>query len=306
MNKSLGFCLLLAIAASKVIHAADTPETLLIRQVLNNDRFAMRRGIEHLDLALSGYADNFVVYAGNNTGDPRGWSLLHENKETFAAAHETNLKTNRFDFIRTVPHILVGDKKAIVTTIDSGQVIDRQNGTIRELNSQRLWIFRKIEEAWLATAIVQSLGDSLDGASQPSAEAPEIKKLLEREKAGWEDGSPTSIIGLFDEEFIGYDGKDKHRPASWSILFNNALEMEKWLNKRLSNTLYKINREILYATVGANGQEALAVTSERVSTAYGEIGPVTHERDRYVLWTMSRSSGSWKITNMLYNLGLDD
>ena len=306
MKKSIGFCLLFAIVTAKVAHAADTPETLLIRQVLNNDRFAMRRGIEHLDLALSGYADNFVVYAGNNTGDPRGWSLLYENKETFADALEADLKANRFDITRAVPHILVGDKKAIVTTIDLGQVIDRQNGTIRELNSQRLWIFRKIEENWLATAFVQSLGNSLDGASQPSTDAPEIKNLLEREKAGWEDGSPASIIGLFDEEFIGYDGKDEHTPVSWAILFNNALEMEKWLEKRLRNTQYKINREILYATVGKNGQEALAVTSERVSTGYGEIGPVTHHRDRYVLWTMSRRSGSWKITNMLYNLGLTD
>ena len=306
MKKLIGFCLLSVVVAGTAVNAADTPETLLIRQALNNDKFGLRRGIDHLDLALSAYTENFVAYAGNNTGDPRGWSVLHEGKENFAAALEADLKANRYDIDRTVPFVLVREKKAIVTTIDSGQVIDRQTGASRTLNAKRLWTFIKIEDKWLATAFVQDLGDSLDGTHQPSIDAPEIKDLLDREKEGWEDGSPGAIMGLFEEEFIGYDGTDTHAPATWTILFSNALELEKWLDKRLRKTQYTINREILYTTVGKNGQEALAVTFDRLSTGYGDIGTVTHQRDRYVLWTMSRRSGSWKITNMLYNLGLAD
>jgi hypothetical protein len=69
---------------------------------------------------------------------------------------------------------------------------------------------------------------------------------------------------------------------------------------------YSINREVLYTTVGENRKEALAVTLDHLSTGYEEFGPAIHQQNRYVLWTLSRRSGSWKITNMLYNLGLSD
>ncbi len=306
MKKLIGLCMLAAVLAATAVRAAETPETVLIRQALNNDKFGLRRGIDYLDLALSAYAENFAAYVGHNTADPRGWSVLYEGKEAFARILEADLKANRYDMERAIPFILVREKKAIATTVDSGKVINRQTGASHPFKTQRLWTFIKIEEKWLATAFVQDIGDTTAGPRQPSMDAPEVQLILQREKEAWEDGNAGAILGLFDEEFIGYDGKDEHAPASWIILFSNALELEKWLGKRLKTAQYSINREVLYTTVGENRKEALAVTLDHLSTGYEEFGPAIHQQNRYVLWTLSRRSGSWKITNMLYNLGLSD
>ena len=303
MKKLINLCLLAAVFAGTAIHAAETPETLLIRRSLDNDKFGYRRG--DLELALSAYADNFVVYQGNNTADPRGWSVLHEDKEAFAQALATDFEKYRYEIERTVPLITVREKKAIAATLDSGLVINRQTEASQPLKVRCFWTFNKVEDEWLATALVHDLGDTTAGPHLDSADAAAIIDLLQREEEGWEQGDAGGIVDLFDAEFIGYDGVETSAPATWKILFSNAAELDKWLSKRLAHTTYKIDRKVLYTAVGKDDKEALALTREKLTTGY-ESGPVEHRKNRYVLWTLSQRSGSWKITNMLYNLGLPD
>ena len=285
--------------------AADTPETLLIRQALNNDRFGLRRGIEHLDVALSAVAVDFVVYAGHNTLDPRGWQILHEDREAYATALSADLKTNQYNIERAVPHILVLEKKAVATTLDSGYVVNRQTGERQFIRSQRIWTFSKFDEEWLATSFVSDAGDTTAGPRHPSIEDTEISEILEENRDSWKSGSAGSIAGLVDESFTGYNGVAAFKPASWTILFADAATFEKWVTRRVDRTTYDMERQLLYTTVSPNRKEALAVTLDRVSTKY-EAGQAVHELDRYVLWTLSRRSGSWKVTSALYDLGLAD
>ena len=81
--------------------------------------------------------------------------------------------------------------------------------------------------------------------------------------------------------------------------------MEKWLDKRLPYVQYDLDREVLHAALGPKGSEALAVTRETVAITHAK-GPAKHSKDRYVLWTLSRRSGTWKVTNMLYDLGITE
>ena len=81
--------------------------------------------------------------------------------------------------------------------------------------------------------------------------------------------------------------------------------MEQWLDKRLERTSYKVDRRVVFTSVDANQREALALTSEKLTTTY-EKGDAAPSIDRYVLWTLSRRTGDWKITNMCYNIGIDN
>ena len=296
------FCLLLAPSANKRAHAAETPETILIRQALSNDISGYRRA--DAELALKTYGEHFVAYQGHANGDPRAWTVLHEGRDALAEQMNNDLKARRYEVTRTIPFILVRTTHAIVTSIDSGQVVDRTSGESTPIRIQRLWTFLKTEDDWQATAMVADLGDSLLPATSSGANG-DITDLLQRESQAWEGGNPSDILGFFDEHFTGYDGRTTFKPATWKIAFSGAEEMEKWLDRRLPYAKYNLDRKILHATVGSSGNEALAVTRETVAVTHSK-GPAKHQKDRYVLWTMSRRSGSWKITNMLFDLGLVD
>jgi len=289
--------------AATSLHAAETPETILIRKSLNDDKFGRRRG--DVDLVLSAYAENIVVYEGNNTIDPKGWSVLYENLPAFKASIQEDLKIHRYELERTVPFILVREKKAIVTTQDSGRVINPQTGESSLLKTESFWFFSKIEDTWKATSFVHGIGDSttIGNVQLPSDSVPKILELFKREEQAWEDGSAGTIASLYSETFTGCDAIDKLGPASWKIIFASFEELEGWVSKRLNNTSYQIDREILYANLSKGNQEALALTRETVTTAYNS-GPITHSIDRYVLWTLSREAGDWQITNMIFNFGL--
>jgi len=282
--------------------ADETPETLLIRQALDSDKFGHRRG--EVDLALAAFAPRVVVYAGNRSADPRAWTVLHEDRESLEAAVAQDLRANRYDIERLVPFIHVRGKQAMVTTVDSGQVVDRQSGAGRPLRTERLWTFAKFEDKWLATGVVLDLGAEPLPAAQGSAPA-QIAQVLQEEEAAWEKGSASAIAGLFDENFMGGDGAGQLRPDKWVLLFSGAEELEKWLEKRLQRTRYTIDRQLIHAYMSPAGGEALALTRDQVRATY-EGGPATHELERAVLWTLSRQSGSWKITGMFYRLGLPE
>lgn len=298
MKKTALFLALLALPAL----ADETPETLLIRQALDSDKFGHRRG--EVDLALAAFAPRVVVYAGNRSADPRAWRVLHENREALERAVEQELRANRYDHERLVPYIHVRGRQALVTTLDSGQVVDRQTGESRPVRTERLWTFAKFEDKWLATGVVLDIGSELLPPAQGSAPA-EIVRVLKEEEEAWEKGSAGAIAGLFDENFIGGDGAGQLSPDKWVLLFSGAEELEKWLEKRLQRTRYAIDRQVVHAYLSPAGGEALALTREQVFATY-EDGPATHRLERSVLWSLSRQSGSWKITGVFYRLGLPE
>ena len=300
MNRSILFCLI-ALALPLVPALADeTPETLLIRQALDNDKFGRRRG--EVDLALSAYGPQEVVYTGQRSADPRAWQVRYEDREAFKGAVEQELRANRYEIERQVPYIHVRGKKAIVTTLDSGQVVDRASGAIRPFRSTCLWYFTKIEDKWLATGVVQDTGAEMPApASGQTVE--EIVAVLREEEAGWEKGSVSALTGLYGDDSIIMDAGGLLSPDKWVLLLGATDELEKWLEKRLQRTRYQLDRQVVYTYLSAGGKEALALTREQVTATY-ENGPANHQLERWVLWTMSRRSGSWKITSALYRLGL--
>ena len=293
------FVLLALLPFAGESRAGETPETILIRQSLSNDISGYRRA--DAELALSAYDERFVAYRGHANGDPRAWTILHENRDALQSQMATDLQARRYEVNRTVPFIAVRTTHAIATSIDSGQVVDRQSGAATPVQIQCLWILRKTEDDWLATAMVANLGDSLL-PTVPGING-DIAELLQRESQAWEEGSTAGILGLFDEHFTGYDAHATFKPATWRIAFSGAEEMEKWLDKRLPYVQYDLDRQLLHAAV--SGDEALAVTRETVAISHTK-GPAKHQKERYILWTMSRHSGAWRITNMLYDLGLTD
>ena len=285
--------------------AAETPETILIRKSIDDEKFAKRRG--NAEQMLASYAEQITVYEGHGTIDPRGWSVLHESRSDLGRSLPIQLEAKRFDFDRTMPFILVlipQHKKAIATTIDSGVVIDRATGKSEPLREERLWFFDKVDDEWLVSGYVQNLGDSTTvGTIRPFDPVPELSELLERERKAWELGSPGSIAGLYAENLAAYSGEKNVYPAKWKIIFGHTDDWERWLTKRLRSAKYKIDRNVVYATLGGNGQEAVAVTRERVTTTYG-TGPAKHSLDRHVVWLASRKSGAWKINQVFYDVGL--
>jgi ketosteroid isomerase-like protein len=292
--------LLLGLCNLGRIDAGETPETILIRQTLSNDLYGHRRG--DAELVLTAYDQNFAAYAAHGSADPRAWSIVHESREAFASVLASDLAANRYETERTIPSIQVRASVATATTVDSGQVIDRQSGAARRIRTRRFWTLLKREDRWRVTAVVENLGDST-ATITASEHTGEITAVLEREKEAREAGDSAAITALFAEHFSGYNGKNVLTPATWQLIFNGSEELEKHLNRRLPYVHYRLDRHMLHTHV--RGQEALAITREKISATH-ERGEVQHKDERYVLWTLSRRSGSWKITNMLYNLGLDE
>ena len=76
------------------LHAAETPETILIRRVLDNDKFGLRRG--DAELALSGFSEKLVVYDAHQSPAPQAWTIEHTSLDLFATTLETDLQTRRY------------------------------------------------------------------------------------------------------------------------------------------------------------------------------------------------------------------
>lgn len=283
--------------------AAETPETILIRQTLGTDLSGHRRS--DADLVLANYDENFVAYDAHGSTDPRAWTIKLEGRASFAGQLKTDLQKYRYETERTIPSIQVRADIATATTIDSGQIVDRQSGAARTIYEKRFWTLFKSEERWRATAVVIGLGDDAPVPAKKGANNGEISAVLQREKQGREGGDTAAITALFTEHFRGYDGRNSLNPAAWKLIFSGTEELEKNLAKRLPHVTYHIDRQILQTQVGAQGNEAVAITREKVSTQHAR-GEVQHAIDRYVMWTLSKRDGSWKITNMLYNFGQPD
>ena len=279
---------------------AETAETVLIRQALEKDRSGMRRG--DAELVASAMAENFVHYDARGSVDPAGWTIPHEDLASYAGDLETDLQARRYDISRTVTFLHVYKQKALVTTVDSGWVQDRATEERQPYARTSLWTFRKLDEEWLATGLVSALGDSASGPAPAGSAAPEaLSSFLMGEAADWTDGDAGGVLDHFDEEFVGYDSYTSSNPAKLVVIFGNAEEFEEWLRERLSLVDYTVERSVVSAKLGAGGTEAIAITDETVSVAHRQ-GTATSERQRRVVWTLSRRSGAWKVTNMFLHM----
>ena len=292
-------CLVALNFLGSIAWAAETPETVLIRQVLSTEKSGHRRG--NADVAIQAYADHVVVYEGHHSADPRGWTVLRENRAALARALAADFEHRRYDLNRTVLFILARNDKAIVATQDSGLVIDRQSDTSRPLDMYRLWTFTKDDDHWLAVSVFQNIADTTAVAPAPAASATEIAAILEREAEAWQNKDIGAIVAAVDEDFVAYDAYHLMDRTKWRIAFSDAEEFEAWLEKRLTYANYTIDRRAIYTHLGENGLTALALTEETVSVSY-EKGSAIHSMKRFVFWGLSRRSGAWKITQLLANL----
>lgn len=289
---------MLLLASNLVSEAAETPETILIRQTLSADLSGHRRG--DAELVLSAYDEHFAAYSGNNSSDPRVWQIRFESRPSFAASLERDLQSHRYNTERTVPKIQVRGDVATATTIDSGQVINRQSGDVKPLYEERFWTLLKREDRWLVTSFVANLGD--ESSTLDTATNTEVQALLEQEEKARENGDQSGLLSLYAEYFSGYDGLDSLDPASWKLIFSGTQEFEKYLAKRSPHVTYQIDRQLLSTQIGPEGLEALAIGREAVTVTH-KRGDAEHSLQRDVMWTLSKRDGDWKITNMLYNLG---
>ena len=284
----------------ETVEAADTAETVLIRQTLEKDRFGRRRG--DVELIRSSYHEDFVAYDGHDLADPVGWTVSHEDPDSYMEALASDLADKRYDVDRTVLFLTVLENMAIGAVVDSGDVIDRSLGTSLPYKNKSLWSFRKIEDRWLATSLVQALGDSAAGpfAGTPSSSA-EIEQFLSDEAAAWNDGSGSGITGALDPQPRIVDAADKFDPAGWILLFTGLPEYSGWLDLRLQTVDYELERQVLHCSVGPTGTQALAVGHERLAARH-QLGTARHDRERTVVWTLSKQSGDWLITNLFLNI----
>ena len=280
--------------------AAETAETVLIRQTLDKDRVGRRRG--DVDLIRSAFADRFVTYNGNGFADPVGWSVEHEDPGAYTAALAADLSANRYDIVRTVLFLTVLEHKAIGAVVDSGNVVDRSSGVSQPFRDKSLWSFRKYEDRWLATSVVQALGDSAAGPFQgPPSSHPEIQQFINSDAANWNDGDAGAIAGSLDLESRIVDSASKFDPAGWVLLFTGVQEYGDWLDSRMQVVDYELERKLLHSSVGPGGTEGLAVAHERL-TARHKLGTATHGIERVVFWTLSKRTGDWLITNQFANI----
>ena len=159
-----------------------------------------------------------------------------------------------------------------------------------------------VADRWLATSLVHALGDSAAGPFTGTPQSStEVEEFLKEETAAWNRGAAGVIAGSFDPECRIVDAVDAFDPAGWIILFSGLAEYADWLESRLQLVDYELEREILHSSVGPTGTEALAVGHERLSARH-QLGTAQHAADRVVVWTLSKRTGDWLITDLILNV----
>ena len=283
---------------------ADAAEILLIHQELGKEFSGRRRG--NLELMLSPLSEErFVVYDAGGRLDPVGWRVAHESAEEYANAQAGELQARKYDITRTYVLTNVLEGKAFVALVDSGSIIDRASGSQEQYWVNDFWIFQKTDEDWHATALIRDVADSTAGrfSGQSSADA-DLAEFLGEEAEAWGDGV-SSVVSHYDEDLVVVDAYHKVTPASWLIIFSGTDVLDQWLDRRLKLTDYQIERELLHTSIGSSGTEAVAVAREKVTVTHTS-GDASHAADRHVLWTVSKRSGDWKITNLFWHLRRPD
>ena len=272
--------------------ASETAETVLIRQILEKDRFGRRRG--DAEIVTYGYdKDRFVVYDGAGSIDVRAWTVRHSSLEEYRASLEADLAANRYDISRAVLFLNVWKNRAFAATLDSGVVIDRAGDSRRGCVQRALWAFLKEGDEWRATSLVIAVGDTADGGAAGRVEDQEVAAALQEDARNWSEGSRGDILGGVQEYFVGNDCYNSSNPASWLPVFADREEFGKWLEQRLEHVDYDIERTLLHAV--SQGDEAVAVTRDRITATY-TAGDARLQQDRTSAWLLTRRDGRWRIT----------
>ncbi len=272
-------------------HGDETPETILIRQTLANELSGHRRA--DVELVASAYEQTFTGLDAHGNADPRAWTVVHEGLARYEEALRQDLAQHRHETARAIGSIHVRGDQALVTSRDSGQVVDRATSLARPLDRRCLWVMRKTEEAWRVALRVDALGDTVLPPPASAAPEPALAQLLGDELSGWNLGKPAQIARHYGERFVGCTAGASFRPENWIVIFSGAEEFRAFLDRRLDNTSYQIERVILSTSVSAQGSDAVVVARERVTTTHA-AGDVVHRQDRHVLWILSRRTGAWK------------
>ena len=272
--------------------AGETAETVVIRQILEKDRFGRRRG--DAETVTHGYdKSRFVVYDGAGSIDARAWTVRYASLEEYQAFLEADLAANRYDITRAVLFLKVWKNRAFATTLDSGVVVDRAGDSRRDFVQRILWSFRKDDERWKATGLVIAVGDTSDGGAAGRLEDPEVAAALEEDARNWSEGRRGDILAGVDEDFVGTDCYHSSNPAAWLTIFADREEFAKWLEHRLDRVDYDVERTLLHAV--SLGDEAVAVTRDRITATY-LAGDSRLEQDRVSAWLLTRGDGGWRIT----------
>jgi|GEM_PF-703206 hypothetical protein len=276
------------------IHAGETAETLLIRAALGKDLSGRRRG--DIELLIEAYdEEHLVVYDGGGSASVAGWTPLLVGRDTYGEHVAQQLQARRYDISREVVFMSVWEDKAFLTTKDSGFVIDRLSEKSSNYFERRLWTFSKLNDEWLATGVVEAYGDTYDGAMNAGIADEDVAQLLRDEAAAWSAGSPGSVAGFVDDDFVAVESHFSANPAKWLIIFSDKDAYREWLDDRLDHVDYTVEREILHVAVGADGREAVAVTRDQIRAA-PNAGSSVHEQERVNQWLLRQQGGSWVIT----------
>ncbi len=281
---------------------AETPETILIRATLANELAGHHRA--EPELALAAYDADAVRLDGHGNADPRAWTFVADERDGLAARLRQDLDTYRYDVERTLPLIAVRGAQATVISIDSGLVSDRRGVAQSTASVRRWWLLRKVEKDWRITLQVDDLGDSLlpapAGAGVVDAE---VAAALTADQRAWEAADAGALAGLYDESLLGMDGVHTARPETWRLLFAGLDEWRLFLQRRLASTSYTIGRQILYAQTSPGRRQAVALTTERLTTRL-RAGDQAETLERQVLWLLVRRGGDWKVYTFCYGFRL--
>jgi hypothetical protein len=277
---------------------AETPETILIRATLANELAGHRRA--EPDLALAAYDADAVRLDGHGNADPRAWTYVADERDALAARLRQDLESYRYDVERTLPLIAVRGAQAMVISIDSGLVTDRRGVPQSTGSIRRWWLLRKVEKDWRIALQVDGLGDSLlalpAGAGTVDAE---VAAALAAEKRAWETADAGALAGVYDESLLGMDGVHTARPETWRLLFAGLDEWRLYLQRRLANVSYTLDRQVLYAQTSPGRRQAVALTSERLTTRL-RAGDQVESLERQTLWLLVRRGGDWKVHTFCY------
>ena len=289
--------LLAGLACASPAVAGDTPETILIRQLLRSEMSAYRRG--DADRALAGYADGYGEMRADRS---HYWSIPVGDSDALAAANE-RLASVRMEAQRQVLHVLAREGYAFATTSDSGQVVQRESGRASPLDIHRLWFLRKIEDTWLVTAQIAGYRDSASiGESDGGSHHDAIQATLQDEAQAMSARDNRAVVSLYDENFMGVDGRLVTTPATWKITFSGREEFDAWLSARFRFGSYSVERTVLHAATDASEQQAAALTVDDISYRH-DGGSVPHRKRRYVAWLLRRSGTTWHITHAILDFG---
>ena len=169
------------------INAAETPETILIRQTLRMDLSGKRRSDS--DLVISAYDKNFVAYNAGNIDDPREWNVLFEGRQSLLNSLESDLKNNKYELQRTIPTIKVRGMVATATSLDSGNVVNRNTGEIQTIYETKFWTLVKRDEKWTISSTIRNIGKENIKSTNQSVDKDIEALLIEISNARESDNS---------------------------------------------------------------------------------------------------------------------